>query len=165
MARDSLRRMRALWFLAISACAPIVDAPTERARTADREDAAQLSVQLRSLPGIATAEVMLRRSVRDPLTGSAPAPYASAVIVVDTPFYRSSSEAGAIRLIRAAVPEVERPEILVEVGRPPPKMASVGPFQVATGTKPRLMATLIVGLLLIAMLAGYVAYLARRQAA
>lgn len=143
----------------------MVDTPTERARASDRDDAARLALQLRSLPGAVAAEVMLRRRVRDPLTNTEPTPYASAAIVVDSPAYRGAAVAATTRLLRAAAPEVVRPEVLVAVAAPRAAMASVGPFEVAPATRPRLMATLIGGLLVIAALAAYIAWRARRQTA
>lgn len=140
------------------ACAPPIDAPADKARIADSEDAARLAIQLRSLPGTTAAEVLLRRPVPDPFTNTTPPPYASAAIIVDDPLYRTTAIAAATRLVRAAVPEVAHPEIVVEVEERRPAIERVGPFRVEVTTKPRLMATLLAGLLLIGTLAGYIAW-------
>lgn len=101
---------------------------------------------------------MLRRPVRDPFTHTTPTPYASATVIVDAPLYRPAAIAATTRLVRAAVPEVAHPEIVVEVAETRPTLANVGPFRVEASTKSRLMATLLTGLLLIAAMAGYIAW-------
>lgn len=107
---------------------------------------------------------MLRRPVRDPFANSAAAGYASVVIVVHDPAYRSAVSETAARLVRAVVPEIDHPEIVVETRPPAPKLASVGPFTVSASAKPRLVVTLIAGMLLIAALAGYIAWRERSRA-
>jgi type III secretory pathway lipoprotein EscJ len=140
------------------ACAPVVDGPAERQRAADRDDAARLTAQLSALPGVVRAEVMLRRSIADPLAPSPPTPAsASLVIIVDDRADRPATTAAARALTRAAAPEVD-PTILVEVGATRPSLAKVGPFTVEAGSRTPLKAALAIALVLILALAGWIAY-------
>jgi len=149
--------MRALWILAIVGCAPTIDGPIERARLADREDAAALTAQLRALPGATAAEVIIRRPARDPFTNAAPPTMASVVIVIDDPAYRSAIADATTRLVHAVVPEVNQPEIVVQHRVAQPQVVS-SKLNVGAPTKSRFSGALIIALSLIAVFAGYIAW-------
>ncbi len=155
--------VRALWILVMVGCAPTIDGPMERARAADQHRAAQLAAQLRLLPSAAATHVMIRTLPPDPFTNAAPAPFASALIVIDDPVHRSSVADAATRLVRAAVPEVLRPEVVIAVTTPRPQLASVGPFNVRASARPWLIGALIVGLSLIGLFAGFIAWRERKR--
>lgn len=154
--------------IALAACAPAVDGPAERRRALDREDGAQLTAQLAALPGVVRAEAVVRRPVRDPL---APAPAASSapaaatssiVIVVDDRADRAAIAEAARTLARALVPEAA-PAIVVEVGARRPHLATVGPFTVEAASRAPLKAALAAALALIAALAAWIVWTARRR--
>jgi type III secretory pathway lipoprotein EscJ len=155
--------MRALALMvAIAACAPRLDGPVEAQRTVDRDDADQLAAALAELPGAVRAHVTLHRPVRDPLTGATTSPAASALIVIDDRADPAAVVAAARRLVHAAVPEIAEPAIAVEIGASRPELARVGPFTVAAGDRPALVATLAVLLAAVAGLAGWLAWRYRR---
>jgi type III secretory pathway lipoprotein EscJ len=146
------------WLLVlIAACAPVVDGPAERARTADRADEQRLATQLTALPGVVRAETMIRRPARDPLADTpSVAPSASIVVIIDDRADRQTTLASARQLAAVAVPGVE-PAIVVEVGAVRPVLAKVGPFTVEERSKTPLKAALAGVLALIAALAGWIA--------
>ena len=143
------------------ACAPPIDGPVERARAADRSDGDRLAVELRALPGAIAADVVLHRPARDPFTGSAGPATAGVVVTVDDRADRVAIANAATRLVHAAAPELDHPDVVVTVGAQRAELASVGPFTVEAHTKPRLAAALVAGLAMIAALAGYIAWTAR----
>jgi len=144
------------------ACAPAVDGPSERQRTADTHDGVALEQQLAALPGVTRVEVVLHRPAADPLTVTpAAAPSLSVVAVVDDPTSVERTKTTAGRLAEAAAPGVPA-TIVVEVGDPRPVMAKVGPFSVEARSQRPLKAVLGAAFVAIAMLAGYVAYRQRR---
>lgn len=143
-------------------CAPTVDGPVEKQRAADTTDAARLTTQLTALPGVARAEVVLTRSVRDPLsTLTPPHPAASVLLVVDDRADRPHLEATAKTLTRALA-GIE-PVVVVEVGVHRPALASLGPFTVTASSKPALKAALAVALALVVLLASWLAWTLRPQ--
>ncbi|MEO8704822.1 MAG: hypothetical protein ABI867_32520 [Kofleriaceae bacterium] len=155
--------MKVLVLTLLVACAPSIDGPVERGRTADKADADRLAVQLQALPGVVRSEVMLRRPVRDPLgTAPAVAPTASLVVIVDDKADRAAVAASARSLAKATAPELE-PVILVEVGAVRPELTKVGPFTVEAGSRGPLRAMLGIALVAILGLAGYVAFTSRRR--
>ncbi len=144
------------------ACAPTVETPAERQRAIDRADGDRLAAQLAALPGVVRADVALHRAVRDPLATTEPSPATSAVVViVDDRADRTRIDAGARALAKATAPDIE-PTVVVEVGAVRPHLARVGPFSVEESSKAPLKATLAVALALIAALAGWIAWTARR---
>jgi len=145
------------------ACAPTVDGPAERAHAADREDGARLTRALHDLPGVVAVHPELHHAVRDPFTNASSAPSALVLIVVDDQADPTAIETTTTRLVHAAMPDVTTPEIVVAVGAHRPELARVGPFVVDARTKPRLVGVLVVGLAIIAALAGYIAWRARVQ--
>lgn len=148
----------------LGACAPTVDGPAERQRTVDREDATQLAAQLASLPGAVSASATLHRSVRDPLAVSPPSPSSAAVlIVVDDRADRAAITRSATELTRATAPEIPNPLILVEVGAIRPTLAKVGPFTVEAASTGPLRTALAIALILVAVLAGWIAVRERRR--
>jgi type III secretory pathway lipoprotein EscJ len=149
----------------VAACAPIVDGPSERQRTADHADAERLTAQLSALPGVVRAEVMLRRAARDPLATAPAAPASvSLVVIVDDQADRGATRATARSLARAVAPELE-PTIVVEVGAIRPTLAKVGPFTVEQTSRGPLRAVLGIALVLIIALAGWIAWRERRRLA
>lgn len=156
--------MRWLVLVTVVACAPAVDGPVEQGRAADSIDAQRLTAQLAVLPGVARAEVVLTRPVRDPLsTAAPPSPTASLVIVVDDKTDTARLSATARALVRAIAPTAE-PTIVVEVGATRAELSSVGPFIVEQSSKAPLKAALAAALALIAALAGFIAWTSRRAA-
>lgn len=155
----------ALVVIALVACAPTVDGPVERQRGADREDSVALGVQLAKLPGAVSATATIHRSTRDPLGVSAPSTASAAVlIVVDDATDRAATTAAATTLVRAAVPEVTAPAIVVLVGAHRAELAKVGPFVVDKGSAGALKAALAMALVVIVALAGWIAVRERRRA-
>ncbi len=149
--------------LALGACTPTVDGPVERQRAADREDAAALGAQLASLPGAVSATATIHRAVRDPLGTSPPSAASVAVlVVVDDAADRAATTANATTLVRAAVPEVSAPAIVVVVGAHRAELAKVGPFVVDKASAGALKAALAIALAVIASLAGWIAMRERR---
>lgn len=143
-------------------CAPAVDGPMERQRTADVQDGLALQQQIQALPGVTKIEVVLRRPAADPLaTSKAGAPSLSIVTIVDDPAIKARTEQQATRLAQAAAPDVPA-TIVVEVGDPRPVMAKVGPFSVEAKSQGPLKAVLGAAFVAIALLAAYVAYRQRR---
>jgi hypothetical protein len=148
--------------LALAACAPIVDGPAERQRALDREDGARLAAQLAALPGVVRAEAVVRRPARDLLApGPAPPAAASLAITVDDQADRAAIERAA-RTLAGAIAPGAAPAIVVEVGAVRPRLARVGPFTVEAGSRAPLKAACAAALALIAALAGWIAWTARR---
>jgi type III secretory pathway lipoprotein EscJ len=148
-----------------SACAPKVDGPVEQQRAADREDAIALGAQLATLPGAVSATATIHRPARDPLALGAPSPASVAVlVVVDDATDRVATTSAANTLVKAAVPEVTTPAVVVMVGAHRAELAKVGPFVVDKSSAGALKAVLAVALALIAGLAGWIALRERRRA-
>ena len=148
-----MRGFGVVFALVIAACAPVVDAPAERARAADAADGERLGAQLAALPGAWSAHATLHRAFRDPLSGVTSPASAAVLVVIDDRADRAATQRAAEALVRAAAPEIVAPTVLVEIGAPRPELASVGPFRVAKASRAPLLATLAVGLLAIAGLA------------
>ena len=147
-------------------CAPVADGPVERQRAIDRDDADRLAAQLARLPGVATASVVLRRALRDPLGASAPAaPMLAAVIAIDDAAAPEAIRAAATRLARATLPELPSADLAIEIAATVhrPVVAKVGPFSVEESSRAALRATLALGCAAIAGLAGALALRARRH--
>ena len=153
---DSLLVHRILTAAALVGCAPSVDGPVERQRALDRADSAQLAAQLRALPGVENSEVVLHRAARDPLALQAAPAGGSIVVVVDDRTDRAAMRDTAGALARAIAPELE-PTIVVAAGAPRIELAKVGPFEVATGSRAAVRATLLGALAVIAVLAVWLA--------
>jgi type III secretory pathway lipoprotein EscJ len=153
--------MFALAFVVV-ACAPPVDGPAERARTADAQDGAALERALAALPGATSAHAVLHRGFHDPLAGTDAPASAAVLVVVDDRANVSDVEAAAKRLVHAAAPDIAAPEVIVAVGAHRPELARVGPFTVDARSKRLLAGVLVAGLALVAALAGYVALRARQ---
>jgi hypothetical protein len=159
--------------VAISAgCAPTVDGPLERQRAIDREDGARLAALLGQLPGVATADVVLHRATRDPLSLAPPTAAAfHAVIALDAPARRDAIHAATERLARAALPDLAAPAIEIHdaAGTGPDDEADdealvhVGPFRVEASSRAPLRAVLAAACLAIAALAGALARSAWRH--
>jgi type III secretory pathway lipoprotein EscJ len=143
---------------AAAACAPTIEGPVERQRTADRADADRLATQLAALPGAVRAEVTLHRPATDPLTDVTTPPSAAVVVVVDDKADRRAVQRSAIALVRGTAPEIREPEIVVELGATRPVLASVGPFTVEAASKPRLVGLLAGAFALVAALAAWIAW-------
>ena len=137
----------------LAACAPVVDAPAERARAGDIADSDRLSAQLGTLPGAWSAHATLHRAFREPLTGATSPAVASALVVVEESADRAALQRDAEALVHAAIPEVAAPTVIVVTGAPRPELARVGPFRVERGSRVPLLATLAVCLIAIAALA------------
>lgn len=151
-------RIVALVVLALAACAPAVDGPTERRRAADREDADRLAAQLTQLPGTVTAGVTVHRPAMDPLALAPASPATGlALIVVDDSADRDAITRTARSLFAATAPEVAAPAIEVVVGGHRPQLASVGPFTVSASSARPLRAVLAGALGLVALLAAWIA--------
>lgn len=149
-------RLGIVALVALVACAPTVDGPTERRRAADREDADRLAAQLSQLPGTVSAGVTLHRPAGDPLAPASPAS-GLALIVVDDAADRDGITRTARSLFAATAPEVTAPAIEVVVGGHRPQLASVGPFSVADSSARPLRVLLAVALGLLAVLAAWIA--------
>lgn len=143
---------------ASAACAPQIEGPVERQRTADRADADHLARQLAALPGAVRAEVTLHRPVADPLTDATTPPSAAIVVIVDDKADRRTITRSAIALVRGTAPEIPEPEIVVELGATRPVLASVGPFTVEARSKQQLVGVLAAAFALVAALAGWIAW-------
>jgi type III secretory pathway lipoprotein EscJ len=140
-------------------CAPTIDGPVERQRAADRDDSARLAAQLGGLPGTVDVRVMIHRAALDPLARSPGQPATAAILlVVDDQANRPALTDAARQLVRATVPEVANPAIVVQVGARRPELAKVGPFVVEQSSKAALRAVLAIALTLIALLAAWIAY-------
>jgi type III secretory pathway lipoprotein EscJ len=160
-----VRTVALLIALACAACAPTVDGPVERQRTADRDDSTALSAQLAKLPGAVSATATLHRSARDPLGVGAPSTASAAVlVVVDDATDRAATTTAATTLVKAAAPEVSAPAIVVLIGAHRAELAKVGPFVVDKGSAGALKAALAIALVVIAGLAGWIAQRERRRA-
>ena len=146
----------------LAACAPSVDGPAEQQRTTDRVDATLVQMQLATLPGTISANVVVYRPIVDPLAPAASArtPSVSAVILVDDATDRPAVTRDATALLRAIAPS---PSLVVAPVVHRPLLAQVGPFTVAASSRNALRATLAVALAAIALLAGWVALTARRR--
>ncbi len=144
--------------LVLAACAPAIDGPVERQRTADRADADRLAGQLAQLPGAVRAEVTLRRPTLDPLTEVATPPSAAVLVVVDDRADKRAITRAAAALLRGTAPEIPDPEIVVEVGAIRPVMAKVGPFAVDARSKRALVGALGLAFGLVAVLALWIAW-------
>lgn len=139
-------------------CAPTVDGPLERQRAVDREDGARLAALLAQLPGVATADVVLHRAMRDPLSLSPPTAVAfHAVITLDAPARRDAICAATERLARAALPDLAAPAIEVHDAPARDAVVRVGPFRVEASSRAPLRAVLAAACLAIAALAGALA--------
>ena len=153
-----------MFAVACAACAPTVDGPVERQRAADREDSLALGAQLARLPGATSATATVHRAARDPLGVGAPSSGAVAVlIVIDDATDRAATASAATTLVRAAIPEVSAPAIVVAVGAHRPELANVGPFEVDRASAGALKAVLAGALALIAALAGWIAVRERQR--
>jgi hypothetical protein len=137
----------------LAGCAPVVDAPAERARAADAAESDRLSAQLGALPGAWSAHATLHRAFREPLTGATSPAVASALVVVEASADRAALQRAAEALVHAAIPDVAAPTVIVASGAPRPELARVGPFRVERGSRAPLLATLAVCLIAIATLA------------
>ena len=154
----------ALLIVAIVACAPQIDGPIERQRTIDRADGDRLAAQLSSLPGAVRAEVTLHRPIIDPLSEAVAPGSAAVLIVIDDRADRAAITRSAIALVRGTAPEIHEPSIVIELGAVRPQLARVGPFTVEASSKPRIVAAFVIALILIALLAGVVAWRERFRA-
>lgn len=159
-------RAAALVLLVVAgACAPTIDGPVERQRTADAADGTRLATQLAQLPGAVRADVTLRRPTVDPLTQAATPGSAAVLVVVDDGADKRAITRSAIALVHGTAPEIAEPSIVVELGATRPRLAQVGPVTVEAGSKGRLVALLAVALALIAVLAGWIAWRERERLA
>ena len=160
-----MRQAAILAFVALAACAPTVDGPVERQRTADRDDSAALSAQLATLPGAVSATATIHRATRDPLGVSVASSASVAVlVVVDDATDRTATTSAATTLVKAAAPEVSAPAIVVLVGAHRAELAKVGPFVVDKASAGALKAALAIALLVIAGLAVWIAFRERTRA-
>ncbi len=151
--------------LALTACAPTIDGPVEQQRAVDQHDATRLGAQLSQLPGAVRADVTLHRPMIDPFT-QAPTPGSAAVlVVVDDHANRDAITRSAVALVRGTAPEIAEPAIVVELGATRPRLATVGPFTVEARSKPRVVAVLAAAFAVIAVLAGWIAWLERGRLA
>jgi type III secretory pathway lipoprotein EscJ len=150
---------------ALVACAPRVDGPVERQRTADRDDSVALGAQLAKLPGAMSATATIHRAARDPL-GVSPASNSSVavLIVVDDATDRAATTTAATTLVKATVPEVNAPAVVVLVGAHRAELAKVGPFVVDKDSAGALKAALAIALVVIVALAGWIAMRERKRA-
>lgn len=147
-------------------CAPVVDGPVDHQRAIDRDDGDRLAAQLARLPGVAAASVVLHHARRDPLGATAPAPaMLAAVIQIDDRAEPEPIRAAAVRLAHATLPELPVPELAIElaVAVHRPTLARVGPFSVEESSRAALKASLALGCIAIAGLAGALALRARRH--
>lgn len=153
--RGSVRRVLRGVVIAcgLAGCAPVVDAPAERAHAADIAESDRLSAQLGALPGAWSAHATLHRAFREPLTGATSPAVASALVVVEESADRAALQHTAEALVHAAIPEVGAPTVIVVSGAPRPELARVGPFRVERGSRAPLLATLALCLIAIASLA------------
>ncbi len=151
------------WLLVLlAACAPAIDTPVERGRTADREDAITLAQQLQHLPGVVHADVVLRRPVTDPLaTSPAPPPTGAIVLGVDDRADHATLDRDARALLHATAPSITDATVTITTTAVRPTLAKVGPFTVESSSKPLLVTTLALLLLAVAALAGVLAYRSR----
>jgi type III secretory pathway lipoprotein EscJ len=147
---------------------PLVSTPASHASQRDELDGARLAAQLRTLPGVASASVVVRRPAPDPLAPSSSAssvPPASAGILVVGP---EAAQAPARALAQAALPELT-PAAIALVVVPAPgataEVAKVGPFWVARRSRAALVGALVGALGIIAGLALTLAARERRRAA
>jgi type III secretory pathway lipoprotein EscJ len=152
---------------AVAGCAPEVATPADQQRAVDRADGDRIAATLAALPGAVSANVVLRRSTRDPLAAAAaPTPAGAAVlIVIDDRADRAAVTADARALVHAAAPELTDAQtaVVLEVGAHRPELARVGPFTVEAGSRTPLRAALAACLLAILALAGYVAWRERAR--
>lgn len=157
--RISLAAVAVALALAAAGCAPRIDGAAELARTHDREDASAVARQLAALPGVVSAEVVLRRPVADPLAARpvAATATASVVAIVDDRADRRAIETAARALVATAAPGAAT-AVVVEVGVVRAELARVGPFVVERGSRTPLRLALGGALALIAALAVAIAY-------
>ena len=156
-----MRWLVTLSFLA--ACAPTIDGPVERQAATDRTDATRLAAQLSALPGAIRADVTLRRPTVDPLTERATPPSAAIVVVVDDTADATTIKRSTIALVRGTAPEIPEPTIVVELGAIRPRLATLGPWRVEASARRGLITVLAAAFALVAGLAGYIAWRARRR--
>ncbi len=156
--------MRRIVLTVLIGCAPTVDGPVEHQRAADLADGDRLAAELAALPGAVSARATLHRSVADPLAVAPPSPAGAAILVVlDDRADRAATLRDARALVRVVAPEIREPQIVVEVGAVRAELARVGPFTVEAGSRGLLRGVLAALLALVAALAGYVAWRARRS--
>lgn len=153
-----------------AACAPPIDGPIEHQRAIDRDDADRVAAQLAALPGAVAASVVLHHAMPDPLAppgaGSPSAAAFSAVITVDDLADPGAIRAAAIRLARAALPELPaQAQLAIEINPAVhrPVLAKVGPFSVEDSSRTALEVTLALGCLTVAALAAQLALRARHH--
>ena len=158
---DSMLVHRILTAAVLVGCAPVVDGPVEHQRALDRADSAQLAAQLLALPGVQKSEVVLHRAARDPLALGESVAGGSIVVVVDDKTDRAAMRDTAASLAHALAPELQ-PTIVVAVGAPRVELARVGPFEVTSGSRAAVRATLLGALAVIAALAAWIARSYRR---
>jgi len=155
----------ARWLIVVSfvaGCAPAIDGPAEHQRSIDRADGDRLGTQVAALPGVARAEVALRRPIADPLaTAAPPPPGLSIVVIVDDHADRGAVERQTRALATSIAPGID-PVVVVDVGDPRPELARVGPFTVARASRTPLKVALALALATIAMLAAWIAVRGRR---
>ena len=134
----------------------LVPSPRAQQAALDDADARRLEAQLATLPGVRRASVVIHRPVADPLARNPVqrAPGASIVIVSSD----ASIEPRARALAGAVLDELRTEVVVVPPTPPPPTLASVGPFEVTASSATPLRVTLALALVLIAGLAGVVAY-------
>jgi len=145
-------------FIGLGACAPTIDGPVERQRVADTADGTRLAAQLAQLPGAVRADVTLHRPTVDPLTQAATPGSAAVLVVIDDSADKQAIRRSTIALVRGTAPDIAEPAIVVELGAQRPRLSHVGPFTVEESSKGRLVGVLAIAFVVIAALAGWLAW-------
>lgn len=150
--------------LATGACQAQIAGPADDHAARDRATSDELARVIGALPGAARVAISVRTPWRDPLAPAAAAAGATATIAIaaDPGADAAALERDARQLIASAVPGAAI-AIAVRPLAPAPTLTSVGPFDVATGSRGPLIATLALALIAIAGLAIWIVVLDARQ--
>jgi hypothetical protein len=140
-----------LILVALCACDPDAWSPGAERERAERRRVETLAAHLETLPGVARASVM------------ATPPRVSVVLALEPG--AAVDDAAIRRAVVAALDGVEPGAIEIAAAAPPagPPVVSVGPFEVAEGSRTALTATLAGALVVIAGLAAWIALVGLRQ--
>jgi hypothetical protein len=135
-----------------AACDPDAWSPGAERERAERRRVETLAAHLETLPGIEQASVMVTP------------PRASVVLALE-PGAAAPDPDAIRRAVTAAIDGVDPAAIEIAAAGPPPRdpVVSVGPFEVAAGSRGPLIATLAGGLVVIAGLAGWIALVGVRR--
>lgn len=149
----------ALVACALAACdarRALPPAPAAAATADEARHALRLRAHLEATPGVRAASVLVAVPPVDPLARSPARPPARVSIVVATGPGADAAVIGDVALAAARAALGPDVDAAVQLAPTPaaPRLARVGPFEVAPGTRPLLVATLALALLVIGGLAA-----------